>query len=176
VLLDNHTAIETAARQAKQLGFVVEIAEDVNEQEISVGCELLVSRASALSEKKAKNVCLISGGEFSCPVRGNGVGGRNSETVLRCAMRLSEVTKDDAPEVSSWIVLSAGTDGIDGNSPAAGAVADETTVARGLSAGLVASDFLARSDSFSYFERLGNALVTGSTGTNVRDIRVVLKG
>ena len=178
VLLDNHTAVEAAAGMAEQLGFVVEIAEDINEQEIGAGCELLISRACAMWEKSAKdkNVCLISGGEFSCPVRGNGVGGRNSETVLRCAMRLSEVTRHDEPELSRWIVLSAGTDGIDGNSPAAGAVADETTIARGLSTGLDASDFLARSDSFSYFERLGNALVTGSTGTNVRDIRILVLG
>ena len=177
VLLDNHNAIEAAARYAEQLGFLVEVAEDINEQEISAGCELLVSRAHALFEKsaKAKTVCLISGGEFSCPVRGEGVGGRNSETVLRCAMRLSEVTKDDGPEVSRWIVLSAGTDGIDGNSPAAGAVADETTVARGLAAGLDASDFLARSDSFNYFQRLGDVLVTGATGTNVRDIRIIIR-
>ena len=152
VLLDNHTAIEAAARKAEQLGFVVEIADDINEQEISEGCELLVSWARALWEKSAKDkkVCLISGGEFSCPVRGDGVGGRNSETVLRCALRLSEVTKHDEHKLSRWIVLSAGTDGIDGNSPAAGAVADETTIARGLSAGLDASDTLARSDSFEY--------------------------
>ena len=178
VLLDNHTAVEAAARQAEQLGFVVEIADDINEQEISAGCELLVSRTRALWKKSAngKNMCLISGGEFSCPVRGDGVGGRNSETVLRCALKLSEVTRLDENELFRWIVLSAGTDGIDGNSPAAGAIADETTIARGLSAGLDASDFLARSDSFSYFDRLGNALVTGSTGTNARDLRVLLKG
>ncbi len=178
VLLDNHTAVEAAAKQAEQLGFVVEIADDINEQEISSGCELLVSRARTLWDKstKDKNVCLISGGEFSCPVRGNGVGGRNSETVLRCALQLSEIATHHEQGLSRWIVLSAGTDGIDGNSPAAGAVADETTLARGLSAGLEASDFLARSDSFSYFDRLGNALVTGATGTNVRDLRVLLKG
>jgi hydroxypyruvate reductase len=177
VLLDNRTAVEAAARQAEELGFVVEIANDINEQEIGMGCELLDSRAHALWEKsaKAKTVCLISGGEFSCPVRGEGVGGRNSETVLGCAIRLSEVTEDQQHPASRWIVLSAGTDGIDGNSPAAGAVADETTIARGLSAGLDASDFLARSDSFSYFQRLGDVLVTGPTGTNVRDIRIIIR-
>jgi glycerate-2-kinase len=90
-------------------------------------------------------------------------------------MSLSEATNHDEHELSRWIVLSAGTDGIDGNSPAAGAVADETTIVRGLSAGLEAADFLERSDSFSYFDRLGNTLVIGSTGTNVRDVRIVIR-
>ncbi len=72
------------------------------------------------------------------------------------------------------MVLSAGTDGIDGNSPAAGAVADETTLSRAKSLGLEASSFLERSDSFGFFERLGDAIITGPTGTNVRDVRVIL--
>jgi hydroxypyruvate reductase len=71
-------------------------------------------------------------------------------------------------------VLSAGTDGVDGNSPAAGAFADETTLTRARALGLDAADFLARSDSYSFFEKLGDAIITGPTGTNVRDLRIVL--
>ena len=158
VIRDNWTALEAAARKAEQLGFDVEVAHDICEQPIELGCELLLSRLNNKS-------CLISGGEFSCPVRGDGRGGRNLETVLRCAIGL------DRPAV----MLSAGTDGIDGNSPAAGAVADQTTLARAGSLGLDAREFLARSDSYTFFERTGDLISTGPTGTNVRDIRIFLR-
>ena len=132
VLLDNQTALEAAAKKAVEFGFAVEIAADINEQKIDAGCDLLVSRAIALVKGKARDkVCLISGGEFSCPVRGDGVGGRNLETVLRCAMKLDELPR--ASTTQHWAVLSAGTDGVDGNSSVAGAWADETTIL-GLSA------------------------------------------
>ena len=72
------------------------------------------------------------------------------------------------------VILSAGTDGIDGNSPAAGAIADQTTLERARSLGLDPADFLARSDSYTFFEKLGDLIVTGPTGTNVRDLRIIL--
>lgn len=175
VLLDNQTALEAAAKEAQELGLAVEIAADINEQTIDEGCDLLVSRARAYWEIAAREkVCLISGGEFSCPVRGSGVGGRNSETVLRCALKLNEASRRDINWPSRWIVLSAGTDGIDGNSPAAGAISDETTIERGIHAGLDANSSLAHSDSFTHFDSLGDAILTGPTGTNVRDVRLVL--
>jgi len=92
------------------------------------------------------------------------VGGRNLETVLRLAMDLDEQA----------VVLSAGTDGVDGNSPAAGAMADHTTIARARSLGLNPSDYLGRSDSYTFFERLNDLVVTGPTGTNVRDLRIII--
>jgi len=72
------------------------------------------------------------------------------------------------------VVLSAGTDGIDGNSPAAGAIADRETLARAHAAGLDPSDFFRRSDAYSFFSRLGDAVVTGPTGNNLRDLRILL--
>lgn len=72
------------------------------------------------------------------------------------------------------VVLSAGTDGIDGNSPAAGAIADETTIARARKLNLDPRDFLARSDSYTFFKHLNDLIVTGPTGTNVRDLRLLL--
>ena len=173
VLLDNHTALEAAAATARARGFAVEIAADINDQEIGAGCDLLISRAQKLwSQQRGKPICLISGGEFSCPVRGNGIGGRNLETVLRCAMKLDQMPR--SATTSHWTVLSAGTDGVDGNSPAAGAWADETTIAHAKSSGLDAAAFLNRSDAFHFFEQVEGVIVTGPTGTNVRDIRVVL--
>jgi hydroxypyruvate reductase len=159
VLLGNWTAVDAAHQKATELGFTSTIANDICEQPIHEGCELLLTRL--LQENTD---CLISGGEFSCPVRGEGVGGRNLETVLRCAMSLEK-----------GVILSAGTDGIDGNSPAAGAIADESTLARARNLGLDPADFLARSDSYSFFENLGDLIVTGPTGTNVRDLRVLIR-
>ena len=157
VLVGNWTALDVAYQKASELGFSPAIAHDICEQPIQEGCNLLLA-----SHGNAD--CLISGGEFSCPVRGSGRGGRNLETVLRLAMAL----KQEA------VVLSAGTDGIDGNSPAAGAIADHTTVARARSLGLDPADFLARSDSYTFFEKLGDLIVTDPTGTNVRDVRIFI--
>ena len=159
VLLGNWTALEAAHQKALELGFKSSIAHDICEQPIQEGCELLLSRLS-----QENTDCLISGGEFSCLVRGDGNGGRNLETVLRCAL-----------EERNVVVLSAGTDGIDGNSPAAGAIADESTLARARKLGLDPAEFLARSDSYTFFQRLGDLIVTGATGTNVRDLRILIR-
>ncbi|HEX5709612.1 MAG TPA: MOFRL family protein, partial [Pyrinomonadaceae bacterium] len=102
-----------------------------------------------------------------CPVRGAGVGGRNSETALRCALEMEGGNL-------RMVALSAGTDGVDGNSPAAGAFADDTTVRRAHELGLDARRFLDASDAYTFFDALGDALVTGPTGTNVRDLRIML--
>jgi len=159
VLLDNRTAIDTARTKAVELGFACSVLDHVNEQPIQEGCDLLLA---------SQNSCVISGGEFSCPVRGDGRGGRNLETALRCAISLQN-------QNSHTVVLSAGTDGIDGNSPAAGAIADETTIRRAQSLNLDAEQYLARSDSYTFFQQLNDLIVTGPTGTNVRDLRIVLK-
>lgn len=165
VLLDNQTAVNAAASKARELVPQVTILSDVSEQPIQEGCDLLVSQLLA----QPGTFCAISGGEFSCPVRGDGRGGRNTETALRCAISLDNQTD------AHFVVLSAGTDGLDGNSPAAGAIADETTLQRARALGLDAEDYLARSDSYTFFERLNNLIVTGSTRTNVRDLRILLR-
>jgi len=162
VLLDNRSAIEAAAHKARELGYNVATLDHVCEQPIEEGCELLLT--SVVDHQKS--FCAISGGEFSCPVRGDGRGGRNLETVLRCAINLKTS--------SNLVVLSAGTDGIDGNSPAAGAIADKTTLQRARNLNLDAEQYLARSDSYTFFEQLNDLIVTGPTGTNVRDLRLVL--
>jgi glycerate 2-kinase len=176
VLMDNQTAVETAAAEARKLGFAVDVAHDINEQPIEEGIALMFSRLRALwrqAAKQQKRVCLISGGEFSCPVRGEGVGGRNLETVLRCAIEFDERRQTDF-EAAHLVALSAGTDGIDGNSRTAGAIADESTIARAVSRGLDARSFLLNSDSFNFFDALGDTIVTGPTGTNVRDLRILM--
>ena len=173
VLLDNQSALTAAAEGARRLGFFTEIADDISAQPIEDGCSALRQRLgrlreSARAESTTNAVCLISGGEFACPVRGDGLGGRNLETALRLAI---------SPGLSnseSFVALCAGTDGTDGNSPAAGAIVDDTTIARARAIGLDPQDFLNRSDAYSFFVALGDVIATGPTGTNVRDIRILL--
>jgi glycerate 2-kinase len=163
VLLGNWTAVQAATRKAVDLGFTCITREDICEQQIEQGCDLLLSGVEG-----EPNICEISGGEFSCPVRGDGRGGRNLETVLRCAVKLDS-------NRHHTVVLSAGTDGVDGNSPCAGAIADETTIERARRYGLDPEHFLAHSDSYAFFDQLEQLILTGPTGTNVRDLRIVLK-
>ncbi|MBC7910751.1 MAG: DUF4147 domain-containing protein [Pyrinomonadaceae bacterium] len=178
VLLDNDAALEAAAAEARGRGFRVEIARDISEQPIAEGCAEMLSRIFGMRAGAAAGeiVCLISGGEFACPVRGEGIGGRNAETALRGAIEMAECIKQTSggANLSRVFILSAGTDGIDGNSLAAGAVADETTIKRAAARNLNAQSFLDKSDAYSFFETLGDAIVTGATGTNVRDLRIML--
>ena len=112
-----------------------------------------------------KHVALIADGELSSAVTGSGLGGRNAAFVLACARRIAG---------RKIAVLSCGTDGIDGNSPAAGAVADGETLARAEAAGMDSGDYFRRSDAYSFFAALDDAVVTGPTGNNLRDLRILL--
>jgi glycerate 2-kinase len=93
------------------------------------------------------------------------LGGRNSAFVLACVEKIAG---------RRIAVLSAGTDGIDGNSLAAGAVADGETLSRARAANLVPAEFFRRSDAYTFFERLSDAVITGPTGNNLRDFRILL--
>ncbi len=111
-------------------------------------------------------VAVIADGEVSSPVTGNGVGGRNSAFALHCVPKIAG---------KGIAVLSAGTDGVDGNSPGAGAVADGETLARANAAGLDPIEFFRRSDAYTFFRSLGDSIDTGPTGNNLRDLRILLK-
>ena len=179
VLLDNDNALAAAADHARALGFTVEVASDVCEQSIETGVNLLIAhlielRRQAKVNNDEQGVCLISGGEFSCPVRGEGIGGRNTETALRGALALARRETRAALGGAHVSLLSAGTDGIDGNSPAAGAISDELTLERAHALRLDARKFLAASDAYTFFAALDDAVMTGATGTNVRDLRLLL--
>jgi glycerate 2-kinase len=112
-----------------------------------------------------RRVAVIADGEVLSPVTGDGVGGRNAAFVLACVPKIAG---------RRIAVLSAGTDGVDGNSPAAGAAADGETLSHGAGAGMDAAEYFARSDGYTYFSRLGDAIVTGPTGNNLRDLRILL--
>jgi len=174
VLLDNNDALEAAASAALRRGYTVEFARDITDDAIDTGCENLLNRLTNLRETTGRiigaDLCVVSGGEFACPVRGTGLGGRNLESALRLAL----VASSDRFATRDFVALCAGTDGIDGNSPAAGAIVDHTTIERATKIGLDAHDFLNRSDAYSFFVALGDAITTGPTGTNVRDLRILL--
>jgi glycerate 2-kinase len=175
VLLDNQSALDAAAESARRRGFRTEIAGDISDQAIEDGCRQLLTRLKALHDRtptrsagETNGICLISGGELACPVKGDGLGGRNLETALRLAA-------DHSSSVPAhFVAFCAGTDGIDGNSPAAGAIIDSTTLDRAQTIGLDPSTFLDRSDAYSFFVALGDVVATGATGTNVRDVRILL--
>jgi len=168
LLLDNRKALLEAKRIAESdFGCTVEVAEDLVEGEVDEMARAHIERILTLRKRYPdKLVCLLSGGEVICPVRGSGQGGRNQEFVLRAAMGLHRV--------ENIVVLSAGTDGIDGNSPANGAIGDGDTVRRGMSIKALPNIFCANSDSFNFFKALGDAIITGPTGNNVRDVRILI--
>lgn len=176
VLLDNRSAQEAAAQAARDRNLHVEVDEDIVDQSIEAGSSELVKRLMQIKPESPQRMAaaLISGGEFSCPVRGPGAGGRNLETALRLALEWEK--RNQRAEQRPFTALCAGTDGIDGNSPAAGAIVDHTTISRARAIGLNAEEFLMRSDSYSFFVALGDAITTGATGTNVRDLRILLTG
>ena len=169
LLLDNYRALAEARCFAEELGFTVEIADDLIEGEVEELARKHIERLEGLRRSHTgQTVCLISGGEAICPVRGGGRGGRNQEFVLRTAVNL--YVQGDV----NTVVLSAGTDGIDGNSPAAGAIADARTIQSAQERGFAPADYLKNSDSFTFLANAGATIVTGPTGNNVRDLRLLL--
>jgi hydroxypyruvate reductase len=165
-VLSNKTAVDEAAAAAAREGFAVEIDNSCDDWDYERAADYLLERLQSLRQKVSR-VCLISGGEVTVKVTNGGRGGRNQQFALACATRIAG---------DNITILSAGTDGIDGNSPAAGAVVDGTTVARAKEAGLDPVVALSAFDAFPLFDVLGDAIMTGPTGNNVRDLRILLAG
>jgi hydroxypyruvate reductase len=163
-ILSNQTAVEEARTAAEHAGFLVHVDNSCDDWDYRRAAEYLLQRLREL-RKKSERVCLISGGEVTVKLTNGGVGGRNQQFALACAMEIAG---------ESITVLSAGTDGADGNSPAAGAVADGTTVARARVAGLDVHVALAKFDAYLFFSALGDAIEIGPTGNNLRDLRILL--
>ena len=165
-VLGSHDAMVAAHSFAEARGFVARIATLTDEWPVENAAEELVLRLRSLKEQHPDSpVALIADGEVLSPVQGPGVGGRNQAFVLACA---SLIAGDPV------CVLSAGTDGIDGNSSAAGGWVDGETVARAEALGLDGAAYAARSDSHAFLDALGQTVVTGPTGNNVRDLRILL--
>jgi glycerate 2-kinase len=163
-ILSNQTAVEQANAAAKGAGFAVHVDNSCDDWDYARAAEHLLKRLRGLREGSAR-VCLISGGEVTVKVRNGGIGGRNQQFALACAAKIAG---------ENITVLSAGTDGVDGNSPGAGAVADGTTMERAQSKGLDARAALEKFNAYPLFSSLGDAIETGPTGNNVRDLRILL--
>lgn len=163
-VLSNQTAIEEASAAAEHAGFVVHLDNSCDDWDYEPAAAYLLQRLHEL-RRQYSPVCLISGGEVTVKVTDGGVGGRNQQFALACAEKIAR--KDIT-------VLSAGTDGIDGNSPAAGALADGSTLERARKLGLDALASLTRFDAYPFFSALGDTIEIGPTGNNLRDLRILL--
>lgn len=171
VVGSNRLAVEAAASQARELGYrplVLSTRVEGETREIARMHAAIAREALASGRPLKPPACLISGGETTVTIRGGGLGGRNQEFVLAAAIDLAS-----EPGV---VVLSGGTDGTDGPTDAAGAIADGRTVERARERNLDPARFLAENDSYHFFEPLGDLLKTGPTNTNVMDVRLILVG
>lgn len=165
-VLSNRDAVGAVRAFAAESGWAVAIDNSVDDKHVPVAADKLLAGLQALQKEfPEKPACVICGGELRSPVTGDGLGGRNQAFVLECVPRIAG---------KNMAVMSVGTDGIDGNSDAAGAVADGASLDRAVELGLDPEAFAANSDSNAFFDELGDAVVTGPTGNNVRDIRVLL--
>jgi glycerate 2-kinase len=166
IVLGRHGLFHPAHHAAEAAGFATLCDNTTDDWALDLAADYLVRQL--LDWKRAQPsqpVALVAGGEVSSPVTGKGIGGRNSAFVLRLVEKIAG---------RRICVLSVGTDGIDGSSPAAGAVADGETLARAKSLGLDPDDYFKRSDSYTFFQKLGDAVETGPTGNNLRDLRILI--
>jgi len=168
---NNIQALQAAQSEARALGLTPMILSSSIEGETR---EIARMHAALAREVRTSGnpvkppACLISGGETTVTLRGSGKGGRNQEFVLAAAL--------DIAGLPQTVILSAGTDGTDGPTDAAGAIADGETCARARAAGLNPRKALGANDAYPFFERLGDLILTGPTKTNVMDVRLVLVG
>jgi glycerate 2-kinase len=166
IVLGMHDLFHHAHIAAESAGFLTICDNSTDDWPIARAAEFLLGELDRFArECPGQKVAVIADGEVSSPVLGDGVGGRNSAFVLECMWKIAG---------RHVAVLSAGTDGVDGSSPAAGAVASGSSLARALSSGLDPADYARRSDSYNFFNKLGDAIVTGPTGNNLRDLRILL--
>jgi hydroxypyruvate reductase len=161
----NRIALDHAAAAASDLGYETMVTSEPLIGDTTVSARRWIVELGARARRLTRPLCLIAGGETTVTVRGTGQGGRNQEFALALAEPLAGVPIH---------VLSAGTDGVDGPTPAAGAFVDGSTLARARDLGLDPAAFLARNDSYNFFSALGDLFVCGPTQTNVMDIKVAL--
>ena len=161
-VLSNQVAIDEAAAAANRAGFAVEVDNSCDDWPYDKAAAYLLNRLRELRSQVSR-VCLISGGEVTVSVRNGGIGGRNQQFALACAELIS------GHDIS---VLSAGTDGIDGNSPAAGAIVDGSTFDRAGAESVRRA--LSSFNAYPLLDALGDTVVTGPTGNNLRDLRILL--
>ena len=165
----NLQALKAAGKAAERLGYRPLILSSKVEGEAREVAKFYTAIAKEVLESAypmEPPVCVLAGGETTVTLQGDGRGGRNQEFALASALAIEGL--------DNVIVLSGGTDGTDGPTDAAGAIADGTTVARARESGLDPKDFLQRNDSYSFFQKLDDLVMTGPTRTNVMDLYMLL--
>jgi hydroxypyruvate reductase/glycerate 2-kinase len=168
----NRKAALAAKEKAKEIGFGTTIlSTELQGEAIDVARWLAIKAIEAkqlLDDKDGKKICLISGGETTVTVKGKGKGGRNTELALAFAFEVAGT--------QGITLLSAGTDGTDGPTDAAGAIVTGETIQKAESLHLDPEAYLANNDSYTFFSKTGELLITGPTGTNVMDLQIILIG
>lgn len=165
----NRLALEAAQEKAREMGYEAVVLTSELRGEAREAARRLAGKAREARSGRTgtgRPLCLISGGETTVKVTGSGLGGRNTELALAFALEIEGL--------DGITLLSAGTDGTDGPTDAAGAFADGNTAIEAGRAGLDPGAFLANNDSYTFFKKAGGLLVTGPTGTNVMDIQILL--
>lgn len=170
IIADNQIACDAAAQQAQALGYAVHLLSTQMQGEArEIGIELgkLAKGKNNETQNPPRRICWLGGGEPTVKLQGHGKGGRAQELVLAAAL---EIAGD-----AEIVVLSAGTDGSDGPTDAAGAIADNGTVSRARALGLDVNAFLQENDSYHFFQALDDLVITGPTNTNVNDLMIALR-
>jgi len=166
VLLGMHDLFHAAHHVVEAHGYAACCDNSTDDWPVERAAEALLQRLEEVRRANpGQRVALIADGELSSPVMGSGIGGRNSAFVLCCVEKIAGC---------GIAVFSVGTDGVDGNSHAAGAVADGETLIRAKTLGLDPAAYFRQSDAYTFFKRLDDAILTGPTGHNLRDLRVFL--
>src|SRR5262245_2382765 len=171
IIGSNRTALQAAREAARARGYTTLILSSSVEGETRQIARLYGAVAREIlqgGEPVPPPACVIAGGETTVTIDGDGLGGRNQEFALAAALGIAGL--------EGVVVLSGGTDGTDGPTPAAGAFADGYTVARAQALGLTPDAYLRRNDSYHFFHALDDLLITGPTGTNVMDMHILLVG
>jgi glycerate 2-kinase len=171
IIANNFQALDSARQHAESLGYNTLMLTSLltGETRDAAHFKAAIVRETTRSGYPIQPpACLLSGGETTVTLKGNGKGGRNQEFVLASSLALENLTP--------VVCLSAGTDGIDGPTDAAGAFMDSTTLTRAKDKGLQAAAYLENNDSYHFFQALGDLYRTGPTRTNVMDIRITLVG
>jgi hydroxypyruvate reductase len=168
ILLSSHDLVESARALAEKAGYFAVVDNSCDDWDYADAARYLLERFHALRATHPR-LCLISVGEVTVTMdRTPGAGGRNQQFVMACALEL------ESHPGERLTVLSAGSDGIDGNTQAAGAIADPTTVTRAHAFGFHLKSSLAAFDACPMFTALGDSVVSGPTGHNLRDLRLLI--
>lgn len=195
VVGDNMTALRAAKAEAERMGFetIILTSSDSGEaRKAALNYAAFLAEMACSAVSLPRPLCLLAGGELTVTVKGKGKGGRNTEFVLASLVELGKGKLEeafcvacDAPEAGGsgeesgrpaldWLIMSLGTDGIDGPTDAAGAWAGPLTLPRARELGLDPGAYLDDNDSYSFFKKTENLVVTGPTGTNVMDVRLFI--